>query len=101
MLLLFNCCCCLPVYPSVSRLLLPADFTHELKPRVNVCVQECEEDPCCEYQMCKLKSGAQCAYGECCYNCQYLPGGTVCRSGKDDVMAWTSGWARTSPTRAW
>uniref|UniRef100_A0A3Q3BG96 ADAM metallopeptidase domain 9a n=1 Tax=Kryptolebias marmoratus TaxID=37003 RepID=A0A3Q3BG96_KRYMA len=42
------------------------------------------EDPCCEYQMCKLKSGAQCAYGECCYNCQYLPGGTVCRSGKDE-----------------
>ncbi|XP_037835063.1 disintegrin and metalloproteinase domain-containing protein 9, partial [Kryptolebias marmoratus] len=46
--------------------------------------KECEEDPCCEYQTCKLKSGAQCAYGECCYNCQYLPGGTVCRSGKDE-----------------
>ena len=33
-------------------------------------VQECDEDPCCEYQTCKLKSGAHCAYGECCYNCQ-------------------------------
>uniref|UniRef100_A0A8C9X2J1 ADAM metallopeptidase domain 9a n=1 Tax=Sander lucioperca TaxID=283035 RepID=A0A8C9X2J1_SANLU len=46
--------------------------------------KECEEDPCCEYQTCKLKSGAQCAYGECCYNCQYLPGGTVCRSSTDE-----------------
>uniref|UniRef100_A0A3Q1IF28 ADAM metallopeptidase domain 9 n=1 Tax=Anabas testudineus TaxID=64144 RepID=A0A3Q1IF28_ANATE len=45
--------------------------------------KECEEDPCCEYQTCKLKSGAQCAYGECCQNCQYRPGGTVCRSSID------------------
>ncbi|XP_067376234.1 disintegrin and metalloproteinase domain-containing protein 9 isoform X1 [Channa argus] len=46
--------------------------------------KECEEDPCCEYQTCKLKSGAQCAYGECCAKCQYLPGGTVCRSSRDE-----------------
>lgn len=37
---------------------------------VCLCIQECEEDPCCEYETCKLKSGAQCGYGECCYNCQ-------------------------------
>ncbi|XP_028269905.1 disintegrin and metalloproteinase domain-containing protein 9 isoform X2 [Parambassis ranga] len=46
--------------------------------------KECEEDPCCEYQTCKLKSGAQCAFGECCYKCQFLPGGTVCRSSTDE-----------------
>nr|XP_046242494.1 disintegrin and metalloproteinase domain-containing protein 9 isoform X2 [Scatophagus argus] len=46
--------------------------------------KECEEDPCCEYQTCKLKPGAQCAYGECCSNCQYLPGGSVCRSRTDE-----------------
>ncbi|XP_034396914.1 disintegrin and metalloproteinase domain-containing protein 9 isoform X2 [Cyclopterus lumpus] len=46
--------------------------------------KECEEDPCCEYHTCRLKSGAQCASGECCYNCQYLPGGSVCRSSSDE-----------------
>ncbi|XP_026177068.1 disintegrin and metalloproteinase domain-containing protein 9 isoform X3 [Mastacembelus armatus] len=46
--------------------------------------KECAKDPCCEYQTCKLKAGAQCAYGECCHNCQYLPGGTVCRSSRDE-----------------
>ncbi|XP_011613609.1 disintegrin and metalloproteinase domain-containing protein 9 [Takifugu rubripes] len=46
--------------------------------------KECEKDPCCEYQTCKLKPGAQCAYGECCSGCQYLAGGTVCRSSTDE-----------------
>ncbi|XP_068166633.1 disintegrin and metalloproteinase domain-containing protein 9 isoform X2 [Antennarius striatus] len=46
--------------------------------------KECEDDPCCEYQTCKLKPGAQCAYGECCSRCRYLPGGTVCRSSTDE-----------------
>ncbi|XP_038153418.1 disintegrin and metalloproteinase domain-containing protein 9 isoform X2 [Cyprinodon tularosa] len=45
--------------------------------------KECEDDPCCEYKTCKLKPGAQCAHGECCSKCQFLPGGTVCRSKKD------------------
>ncbi|XP_024116774.1 disintegrin and metalloproteinase domain-containing protein 9 [Oryzias melastigma] len=46
--------------------------------------KECEEDQCCEFKTCKLKSWAQCAYGECCYNCRFLPGGTVCRSSEDE-----------------
>ncbi|KAM3867601.1 disintegrin and metalloproteinase domain-containing protein 9-like [Diretmus argenteus] len=45
--------------------------------------KECEQDPCCEYQTCKLKSGAQCAFGVCCHNCQFLPGGSVCRASTD------------------
>ncbi|OCT90248.1 hypothetical protein XELAEV_18018860mg [Xenopus laevis] len=31
--------------------------------------KECEKDPCCEPGTCKLRSGAQCAYGTCCQNC--------------------------------
>uniref|UniRef100_H3CK01 ADAM metallopeptidase domain 9a n=1 Tax=Tetraodon nigroviridis TaxID=99883 RepID=H3CK01_TETNG len=51
--------------------------------------KECEDDPCCEHQTCRLKPGAQCAYGECCSGCQraraqYLAGGTVCRSSTDE-----------------
>lgn len=46
--------------------------------------KECEKDPCCEAKTCKLKSGAQCAFGVCCKNCQYLPGGSVCRGSNDD-----------------
>ncbi|XP_028313720.1 disintegrin and metalloproteinase domain-containing protein 9-like isoform X2 [Gouania willdenowi] len=46
---------------------------------------ECDDDPCCEFQTCKLKPGAQCGYGECCSKkCQFLPGGSVCRSSTDE-----------------
>jgi len=34
------------------------------------CLQECELDPCCEGSTCKLKSFAECAYGDCCKDCQ-------------------------------
>ncbi|CAI9595786.1 unnamed protein product [Staurois parvus] len=29
-----------------------------------------EKDPCCQPGTCKLRSGAQCAYGSCCQNCR-------------------------------
>ncbi|KAM9312970.1 disintegrin and metalloproteinase domain-containing protein 9 [Gastrophryne carolinensis] len=41
--------------------------------------KECEKDPCCQPGTCKLRSGAQCAYGSCCQKCRFSPGGTVCR----------------------
>ncbi|XP_043940271.1 disintegrin and metalloproteinase domain-containing protein 9 [Protopterus annectens] len=46
--------------------------------------EECEKDVCCEVGTCKLKSWADCAYGECCRNCRFLPAGTVCRSSVND-----------------
>nr|XP_055023244.1 disintegrin and metalloproteinase domain-containing protein 9 isoform X1 [Misgurnus anguillicaudatus] len=46
--------------------------------------EECAKDPCCEPKTCKLRSGAQCAFGVCCKNCRFLPGGTVCRSKTDE-----------------
>ncbi|XP_068931954.1 disintegrin and metalloproteinase domain-containing protein 9 [Petaurus breviceps papuanus] len=47
-------------------------------------LKECELDPCCEPSTCKLKSGAECAYGDCCKNCRFLPGGTVCRQSTNE-----------------
>nr|XP_033803947.1 disintegrin and metalloproteinase domain-containing protein 9 [Geotrypetes seraphini] len=41
--------------------------------------KECENDPCCEPGTCKLRSRAGCAFGACCKNCQFLPGGSICR----------------------
>ncbi|XP_075063101.1 disintegrin and metalloproteinase domain-containing protein 9 isoform X2 [Mixophyes fleayi] len=41
--------------------------------------KECEKDQCCQFGTCKLRSGAQCAYGSCCQNCRFTSAGTVCR----------------------
>ncbi|XP_071435262.1 disintegrin and metalloproteinase domain-containing protein 9-like [Pithys albifrons albifrons] len=46
--------------------------------------KECESDPCCEPGTCRLRSGAECAYGDCCKNCQILPGGTKCRASNNE-----------------
>uniref|UniRef100_A0A8D0H267 ADAM metallopeptidase domain 9 n=1 Tax=Sphenodon punctatus TaxID=8508 RepID=A0A8D0H267_SPHPU len=46
--------------------------------------KECEADPCCEADTCKLQSGAECAYGDCCKNCRYLPGGIECRASANE-----------------
>nr|XP_046202510.1 disintegrin and metalloproteinase domain-containing protein 9 isoform X1 [Oncorhynchus gorbuscha] len=62
--------------------------------------KECEKDPCCEAKTCKLKGGAQCAYGECCKNCQYLPGGSVCRGSNDecDLSEYCNGSSALCPS---
>ncbi|PIO28579.1 hypothetical protein AB205_0042880, partial [Aquarana catesbeiana] len=36
-------------------------------------------NPCCNAKDCTLKEGAQCAHGECCYNCKLKAAGTQCR----------------------
>ncbi|XP_042657406.1 disintegrin and metalloproteinase domain-containing protein 9 isoform X1 [Tyto alba] len=46
--------------------------------------KECESDPCCEPGACRLRSGAECAYGDCCKNCRLLPGGTECRASSNE-----------------
>ncbi|XP_059586631.1 disintegrin and metalloproteinase domain-containing protein 9 isoform X2 [Alligator mississippiensis] len=46
--------------------------------------KECEKDPCCEAGTCRLRAGAECAYGDCCKNCRFLPGGTVCRASNNE-----------------
>nr|XP_054364595.1 disintegrin and metalloproteinase domain-containing protein 9 [Mirounga angustirostris] len=44
--------------------------------------KECESDPCCEGSTCKLKSSAECAYGDCCKDCWFQPAGVQCRGAK-------------------
>ncbi|KAL8173974.1 UNVERIFIED_CONTAM: Disintegrin and metalloproteinase domain-containing protein 9 [Gekko kuhli] len=46
--------------------------------------EECKSDPCCEAGTCKLRSGADCAYGDCCLNCHYLSQGTECRESASE-----------------
>nr|XP_019603705.1 PREDICTED: disintegrin and metalloproteinase domain-containing protein 9 [Rhinolophus sinicus] len=55
--------------------------------------KECELDPCCEGSTCKLKSSAECAYGDCCKDCLFLPGGTLCRgkTNECDVPEYCNG----------
>ncbi|XP_029459817.1 disintegrin and metalloproteinase domain-containing protein 9 isoform X2 [Rhinatrema bivittatum] len=56
-------------------------------------VKECENDPCCEPGTCKLRSHAECAYGSCCKNCRFLPGGSVCRAviNECDLLEYCNG----------
>ncbi|KAM4836735.1 disintegrin and metalloproteinase domain-containing protein 9 [Thomomys bottae] len=55
--------------------------------------KECELDPCCEAGTCKLKSFAECAYGDCCRDCRFLPGGSLCRgkSSECDLPEYCNG----------
>ncbi|KAM8785199.1 disintegrin and metalloproteinase domain-containing protein 9 [Rhynchonycteris naso] len=55
--------------------------------------KECELDPCCEGSTCKLKSSAECAYGDCCKDCLFLPGGSLCRgkTNECDVPEYCNG----------
>lgn len=55
--------------------------------------KECELDPCCEGSTCKLKQSAECAYGDCCKDCRFLPGGTLCRgkTNECDVPEYCNG----------
>ncbi|KAM5256461.1 disintegrin and metalloproteinase domain-containing protein 15 [Ctenodactylus gundi] len=42
-------------------------------------------DPCCDYDTCQLRPGAQCASdGPCCQNCQLRPAGWQCRPTRGD-----------------
>uniref|UniRef100_A0A452HZB2 Uncharacterized protein n=1 Tax=Gopherus agassizii TaxID=38772 RepID=A0A452HZB2_9SAUR len=43
----------------------------------------CEKDPCCQPN-CTLSTGAACAFGECCEDCQILPAGKLCRKSTDE-----------------
>nr|Q7LZ61.2 RecName: Full=Coagulation factor X-activating enzyme heavy chain; AltName: Full=Coagulation factor X-activating enzyme chain alpha; AltName: Full=RVV-X heavy chain; AltName: Full=Russellysin; AltName: Full=Snake venom metalloproteinase; Short=SVMP; Flags: Precursor [Daboia siamensis]AAZ39881.1 RVV-X-heavy chain [Daboia russelii] len=42
------------------------------------------QNPCCDAATCKLKPGAECGNGLCCYQCKIKTAGTVCRRARDE-----------------
>ncbi|EDL35531.1 mCG114742, partial [Mus musculus] len=60
--------------------------------------ESCLQDPCCSSD-CVLKPGAQCAFGLCCQDCQFLKTGTVCREEKNecDLPEWCNGTSAECP----
>ncbi|XP_067168383.1 disintegrin and metalloproteinase domain-containing protein 18-like [Apteryx mantelli] len=46
-------------------------------------VEECQRDQCCTVG-CKLKKGVECLSGPCCWRCQFLKRGTLCRTSPED-----------------
>ncbi|XP_067323581.1 disintegrin and metalloproteinase domain-containing protein 21-like [Anolis sagrei] len=74
---------------SPCLLIPPNEMLHKLRYCGNKVVEdgeqcdcgseaECESDPCCQSN-CELRSGATCAFGSCCKNCQYAPARSICR----------------------
>ncbi|XP_027696270.1 disintegrin and metalloproteinase domain-containing protein 8 isoform X1 [Vombatus ursinus] len=45
--------------------------------------EECTNH-CCNATTCRLVTGATCAHGECCHECQVVPPGQICREAQDD-----------------
>ncbi|XP_052608823.1 disintegrin and metalloproteinase domain-containing protein 25-like [Peromyscus californicus insignis] len=58
----------------------------------------CAQDGCCS-ENCTLVSGAECASGLCCHNCQFMPSGTVCRErvNQCDLPEWCNGSSAACP----
>ncbi|CAM9874777.1 unnamed protein product [Lampetra fluviatilis] len=60
--------------------------------------EECD-NKCCDARTCRLRSGARCAYGSCCKDCQFVGQGEVCRAaqGVCDLPEFCSGSAASCP----
>ncbi|XP_066108782.1 disintegrin and metalloproteinase domain-containing protein 25-like [Saccopteryx bilineata] len=58
----------------------------------------CEKDPCCQPN-CTFRSGAACAFGLCCKDCQIMPTGRVCRQEENecDLPEWCNGTSYHCP----
>ncbi|KAM3830887.1 zinc metalloproteinase-disintegrin-like VLAIP-B isoform 4-T4 [Vipera latastei] len=56
-------------------------------------------NPCCDATTCKLKPGAQCGDGMCCYQCRFVTAGTVCRPARSecDIPEYCSGQSVECP----
>ncbi|XP_060629269.2 disintegrin and metalloproteinase domain-containing protein 20-like [Anolis sagrei] len=59
---------------------------------------DCESDQCCKSN-CRLRSGAICAFGQCCVKCQYLPAQSICRDNTSicDLPEYCNGTSEWCP----
>uniref|UniRef100_A0A671SJK0 Zinc metalloproteinase-disintegrin-like crotastatin n=1 Tax=Sinocyclocheilus anshuiensis TaxID=1608454 RepID=A0A671SJK0_9TELE len=60
--------------------------------------EECE-NPCCDPMTCRLTEGSQCAYGDCCENCQIKDAESLCRApvNECDVPEYCTGLSEQCP----
>uniref|UniRef100_A0A194APM5 Metalloproteinase type III 9b n=1 Tax=Sistrurus tergeminus TaxID=8757 RepID=A0A194APM5_SISTE len=58
------------------------------------------QNPCCDAATCKLRPGAQCAEGLCCYQCRFMKEGSVCRPPRSecDIPEHCTGQSSNCPT---
>ncbi|XP_006865632.1 PREDICTED: disintegrin and metalloproteinase domain-containing protein 20-like, partial [Chrysochloris asiatica] len=61
-------------------------------------IQQCANDPCC-LSNCTLSSGADCAFGLCCKDCNFIQSGYLCRQqvNECDLPEWCSGTSHQCP----
>ncbi|XP_063075030.1 disintegrin and metalloproteinase domain-containing protein 9 [Engraulis encrasicolus] len=78
---------CLMNQPPPSDVVTVAECGNGVLERGEECdcgtPEECESR-CCDAATCLLVSGAVCAQGECCQNCQFKVAGTQCRGVADE-----------------
>ncbi|NXH79946.1 ADA28 protein, partial [Edolisoma coerulescens] len=78
---------CLTNIPELSNIVAPPSCGNGFVEKGEECdcgtPEECTNE-CCDPESCKLTSGAACAYGDCCENCQFKKSGSVCRAVKHD-----------------
>ncbi|KAG7271313.1 hypothetical protein CRUP_021050 [Coryphaenoides rupestris] len=78
---------CLLNKPSYQALVAPAVCGNGFLENGEECdcgmLKECT-NPCCNATICKLITGAECAFGECCNDCKILPHTSECRGQRDD-----------------
>uniref|UniRef100_A0A194ARK7 Metalloproteinase type III 8 n=1 Tax=Agkistrodon piscivorus TaxID=8715 RepID=A0A194ARK7_9SAUR len=58
------------------------------------------QNPCCDAATCKLRPGAQCAEGLCCYQCRFSTAGAECRPARSecDIAESCTGQSADCPT---
>uniref|UniRef100_A0A6J0T684 Disintegrin and metalloproteinase domain-containing protein 21-like n=1 Tax=Pogona vitticeps TaxID=103695 RepID=A0A6J0T684_9SAUR len=93
---------CLLIPPDLEKIYKPKYCGNKIVEKGEQCdcgsKALCESDSCCQSD-CTLKSNAKCAFGQCCFKCEYLPAQTVCRqkTGICDLPEYCNGTSEWCP----